>query len=105
MAVSNTFVVEFRILFETRSSLGNLFSCFYIWTHLDQLIRDRQKETNICVIIPTYYNMKMGVCFNIKLHNCRTISTLKSKPRERRDLINVHVYFYITKRRNHSELR
>lgn len=80
MAASNTFVGEFRILFETPSSLGNLFSCFDICTHVDQLHRDKQKETNICVIIPTYYHMKMGVCFNIKLHNCRNISNLKSKP-------------------------
>lgn len=48
MAVANTFVAEL-----TRSSLGNLFSCFYIWTHLDQLNIKLLKEANLCVIIPT----------------------------------------------------
>lgn len=84
MAVSNTFVGEFWVLFETRSILGNLVNCFHIWTHLDRLDRDKQKEKPICMIIPTYYNRKMGVCFNIKLHKCRKISTLRSEPSTKR---------------------
>lgn len=61
MAVSGTFVDGFWILSDTPSTLGNLFSCFYIWTHLDHLNRKPLKKTSICVIIPRYYNMNVSL--------------------------------------------